>query len=244
MTCAELEASLEQQLRAGPEGAALEHLRGCEACAARLAGWREALVALDGSGGATPPPELRARVSGRLERRRRFALVGGSGAVLAVAAAAALVVWLRAPTGLTARGGAVAPPAGDVQLALLCYDGPDATPDPAGHCRLDQLAGLALRRPARAPGYLAVLGFQGDARRYYFPSPVEARSLAAAGSELTPVGPLVRLQVNHVAGPLRLVGVLSPTPLSLAEAEAAARGPLPPGAIRTETTVTLREAAP
>jgi hypothetical protein len=245
MNCADFEASLEHQLRAEPVGAAAEHVRECSACAAQLAARRGALEALGESQQEAPPPDLRARIGARLTRRRRLAFVGGSGATLALAAAAALVMSLRAPVGLTARGGASTPETDEVQLALLCYDAPEAAPDPAGHCRVDQLAGLALRRPATAPEYLAVIGFQGAAPRYYFPSPAEPHSRAtAATGQLQPVGPLVRLGVNHSPGPLRLVGVLTPAPLSLAELEAATRGALPPGAIRAEATVVLREAAP
>jgi hypothetical protein len=256
VTCAELEAQLDELLRAEPTGPAAAHLAACPSCAALLEERRAVVAALVASPRPEPPPALEQRLRAASRRRRRLAIVAGSG-TLVVAGAIGLVLagsprpdapvtprpGAATAAGFAARGAAQEPTlAPTARLALLCYDAPDALPDPSGHCRLDQLAGIALRRGPALPGFLAVFGWQGTTPRYYFPSPLEPRSLRTPGRGLLePVGPLIRLSVHHTPGPLRLVGLLSPRPRALPEAEAAARGPAPPGVVRLETTVILRE---
>lgn len=211
-----------------------DHLRGCSACRARydrvalaermLGGGPAALgrpsqASLDRIGaavldGAAPPARGWQRLVQWFAPTPRWA------AGLAVAAALVLIPFaLRAPTsdpGFQARGGA--PQERTAGLRAFCLDDGGVTP----RCtRQDQLR-LTVSNAGRFQRVFLV-GLDDEwAPKWYAPRPPEIQSVAAPEGVDVPVGPAVRLGVNHDPGKVRVYALFSDVPVTMPEVEAAA----------------------
>ncbi|MBX7084029.1 MAG: hypothetical protein K1X88_32775 [Nannocystaceae bacterium] len=148
-----------------------------------------------------------------------------------VLAAAAAVLWLRgapprhAGDEFTPRGPGDATP---LSLQLLCDDGRDAGPRveaAQGRCPRDGTLAFAVRLEPRHDGGRVVVLFGLDAAgevQYYVPNPDDAAVPAIEPGRWQPLSRAVRLEVNHVAGPLRIYAAALPAAPTLDAIDAAA----------------------
>ncbi len=155
------------------------------------------------------------------------------GAVFALAAAAVLVVALR-PAQLGVEDGFAARGAGDdrgLAIDALCpvQSGPLAAREglvPAAEhgCALDGTLSFAYRvDPTVAAGTLSLFGVAADGSvLYYAPTPADAAGLQTRAGTWTPLPMVVRLDVNHEAGPVVLYGLLASRVPTVSEVDALA----------------------
>lgn len=211
-----------------------DHLRGCAECRARydrvalaermLSGGPAALgqpsqSSFDRIGaavldGATVPP------SGWQRLVQWFAPTPRWAAGLAAAAALLLIPFaLRAPRpdgGFQARGGVAHERTAG--LRAFCLDEGGVTP----HCARQNQLRLTVSNAGRFQRVFLV-GLDDDwAPKWYAPRPPEIESVPAPDGIDVPVGPAVRLGVNHDPGKVRIYALFSDAPVTTPEVEAAA----------------------
>lgn len=211
------------------------HLRGCSDCRARYD--RVALAERMLSGG---PAALYQPSQASFERIGAAVLDGAAAKesawqrlvqwlaptqrwAVGVAAAAALVlvpVLLRtskpAADGFQARGGA--PHERSAGLRAFCLGAEGVTP----RCTRDSQLKLTVSNAGKF-GRVFLVGLDDDwAPKWYAPRPPEIQSVTAPDGVDVPVGPTVRLGVNHDPGKVRIYAVFSDAPVTSQEIEAAA----------------------
>ncbi|MFO0636371.1 MAG: hypothetical protein U0168_26370 [Nannocystaceae bacterium] len=148
-----------------------------------------------------------------------------------VLAAAAAVLWLRrlppdaSHDGFQPRG---AGQATALSLQLLCDHGGAAAPRveaARGRCPRDGTLAFAVRLDPHHAGGRAIVLFGVDAAgevQYYLPNPDDAAVPALEPGTWQPLSRAVRLDVNHVAGPLQVYAAALPAAPTLDAVDAAA----------------------
>lgn len=212
-----------------------QHLRGCADCRARYD--RVALAERMLSGG---PAALDRPSAATLDRIGAAVLDGAAGrpgawqrmlqwfaptqrwAVgLAAAAAVVLVPFLmRAPrpvdSGFQARGGAQHERTAG--LRVFCIAGDGVTP----HCAREDQLKLTVSNAGKFQRVFLV-GLDDEwSPKWYAPRPPEIESVPAPDGVDVPVGPAIRLGVNHDPGKVRVYAIFSDAPVTSQEIEAAA----------------------
>jgi hypothetical protein len=221
MSCLD-ELALEKVLLDAPPAGASEHLAGCEACTARLtqmkaegADFKQYVF----------PRTVDAVVEGARPRRWwPFVLVP-----LAVAAAASLVVFTRAPTPeyVGVKGQTVG-------LAVYSLDPQGAPVRLSDGARVALDANLRFQVRPDAPCHLWVLSVDqhGVVSRLF---PAEGDAQRVSGETTLPGG----AQLDGQAGPERLFAVCTEAPLSWAELQRAATLPSSADAVRATSNLSL-----
>jgi hypothetical protein len=168
--------------------------------------------------GAAQEPSAWRRAAGWLAPRSRWAV-----AIATVAAAVVLVPRVvRSPSsapssgsGFQARGSASAARAAG--LRAFCLDDRGVTP----RCARASVLRLTVSNSGRFP-YVFLVGVDDQwALKWYAPRPPAEVSIRAPDGVDVPVGPAVRLGVNHDPGKVRIYALFSDAPLPSSEIEAA-----------------------